>query len=210
VLKRLQGISPAINERNGFDLPPIKNEDDWKYLIQRCFQSAHDLAEAVKKIPEEKLSELTITEHSTHYKALHGVAEHAHYHLGQIVLLKKLVKSSCSAICSKQQFMSDEQVQQEIIQIISEDLSTQTSLTVFKEKLSAYINDLINHDFEKLIHVLYRLDVSEKKLKSTLVSSSSNAGMLIAEMIIERQVQKIKTREQFRQQNSNFSDEEKW
>ena len=92
VLKRLQGINPAINERNGFDLPPIKNEDDWKYLIQRCFQSAHDLAAAVKKIPEEKLSELTITEHSTHYKALHGVAEHAHYHLGQIVLLKKLVK----------------------------------------------------------------------------------------------------------------------
>jgi len=59
VLKRLQGISPAINEKNGFDLPPIKNEDDWKRLIQRCFQSAHDLAEAVKKIPEEKLSELT-------------------------------------------------------------------------------------------------------------------------------------------------------
>ena len=58
--------------------------------------------------------------------------------------------------------------------------------------------------------ILYRLDVSEKKLKSTLASSSSNAGMLIAEMIIERQVQKIKTREQFRQQNSNFSDEEKW
>ena len=106
--------------------------------------------------------------------------------------------------------MSDEQVQQEIIQLISEDLSTQTSLTVFKEKLAACINDLINHDFEKLIHVLYRLDVSQKKLKSTLVSSSSNAGMLIAEMIIERQVQKIKTREQFRQQNSNFSDEEKW
>jgi len=106
--------------------------------------------------------------------------------------------------------MSDEQVQQEIIQIISEDLLPQTSLAVFKEKLSAYINDLINHDFEKLIHILYRLDVSEKKLKSTLASSSSNAGMLIAEMIIERQVQKIKTREQFRQQNSNFSDEEKW
>ena len=106
--------------------------------------------------------------------------------------------------------MSDEQVQQEIIQAISEDLLPQTSLAVFKEKLSAYINDLINHDFEKLIHILYRLDVSEKKLKSTLASSSSNAGMLIAEMIIERQVQKIKTREQFRQQNSNFSDEEKW
>lgn len=93
VLKRLQGINPAINEKNGFDLPPIKNEDDWKSLVLRCFKSAHELANAVKKLPDEKLSELTITGHSTYYKAFHGVAEHAHYHLGQIVLLRKLVKN---------------------------------------------------------------------------------------------------------------------
>jgi uncharacterized damage-inducible protein DinB len=94
VLKRLQGTNPVINDKNGFDLPPVKNEDDWKNLKQRCFQSAQELAEAAKKLPDEKLSTLTITGHSTHYKALHGVAEHGHYHLGQIVLLKKLVKNS--------------------------------------------------------------------------------------------------------------------
>jgi uncharacterized damage-inducible protein DinB len=93
VLKRLQGINPAISEKNGFDLPPIKSEDDWRNLKQRCFQSAHELGETVKNLPEEKLSELTITGHSTHYKTLHGVAEHAHYHLGQIVILKKLIKN---------------------------------------------------------------------------------------------------------------------
>jgi len=106
--------------------------------------------------------------------------------------------------------MNDEQVQQEIIQIIPEKLLPQTSLTVFKEKLAVYINELVNHDFGKLIHILYRLDVSEQKLKSTLASSSANAGILIAEMIIERQVQKIKTRERFRQRNTNIDEEEKW
>ena len=50
------------------------------------------IAEAVKKFPEEKIFEPTITGHTTHYKTLHGIAEHAHYHLGQIILLKKLVK----------------------------------------------------------------------------------------------------------------------
>jgi uncharacterized damage-inducible protein DinB len=93
VLKRLQGINPAINDRNGFDLPLIKNENDWNELKQRCFLSAYVLSEAVKKFPEEDLSQPTITNHSTHYKTLHGVAEHAHYHLGQIVILKKLIKS---------------------------------------------------------------------------------------------------------------------
>jgi uncharacterized damage-inducible protein DinB len=93
VLQRLQGINPAINEKNGFDLPPVRNENDWNELKRRCFQSAHALAEAVKKFPEERLSELTITGHSTHYKTLHGVAEHTHYHLGQIVILNKLIKN---------------------------------------------------------------------------------------------------------------------
>ena len=101
-------------------------------------------------------------------------------------------------------------LQHQIILATGGKLTIQNSAALFRESLATYIHELINHDFEKLIHILYRLDVSEKKLKSTLASSSSNAGMLIAEMIIERQVQKIKTREQFRQQNSNFSDEEKW
>ena len=106
--------------------------------------------------------------------------------------------------------MSDEQLQREIIQTISADLLPQTSLSVFKEKLAGYVNELINHDFDKLVHILYRLDVSEQKLKTTLASSSIDAGLLIAQMIIERQLQKIQSREQFRQQNSNISDEEKW
>jgi uncharacterized damage-inducible protein DinB len=93
VLKRLQGISPVIGNANGFDLPPIKNEHDWTKLKEKCFQSARDLAAAVLKFPEERLFELTVTGHSTNYKTLHGVAEHAHYHLGQIVLLKKLIKT---------------------------------------------------------------------------------------------------------------------
>jgi hypothetical protein len=106
--------------------------------------------------------------------------------------------------------MNDEMLQREIIQSISANLFPEPSIAVFKEKLAAYINELINHDFEKLVHILYRLDVSEQKLKSTLASSSTDAGLLIAEMIIERQLQKIKTREQFRQRNPNINDEEKW
>jgi hypothetical protein len=92
VLKRLQGINPVISDANGFDFPAIRNEEDWKKLKERCFRSAHELANAVRNFPVEALEEPTITGHSTHYKTLHGVAEHAHYHLGQVVLLRKLVK----------------------------------------------------------------------------------------------------------------------
>jgi len=92
VLKRLQGIDPLITETNGFDFPAIRNQDDWVRLKERCFESTRELAREIKNFPEEKLFEITAPGYSTYYKTLHGVSEHVHYHLGQIVLLKKLAK----------------------------------------------------------------------------------------------------------------------
>jgi len=94
VSMRLMGINPEIDEINGFNVPAIKNEHDWQLLKDAVFASAANLSDAVRKFPEEKINDLTVTEHSTYYKTLHGLAEHAHYHLGQIVLIKKLVRVS--------------------------------------------------------------------------------------------------------------------
>jgi hypothetical protein len=53
--------------------------------------------------------------------------------------------------------------------------------------LIAYINDCINHDFNKLVQLLYRIDVSENKLKTILQSHpNEDAANLIAAVIIER------------------------
>jgi len=104
----------------------------------------------------------------------------------------------------------EQQLQREIIQTTNAGLLPEPSLTLFKEKLVMYIDDLINHDFGKLIRILYMLDVSEKKLKEALASSSAGAGVVIAEMIIERQKQKIRTRSQYRDKKDNISDDEKW
>lgn len=80
-----------------------------------------------------------------------------------------------------------------------------------KEKLSFYINYLIEKDFHKLVSILYRIDVSETKLKTLLNDNpGEDARKIIAELIIERQLQKIKTRQQFNQGNSTISDEEAW
>ncbi len=61
--------------------------------------------------------------------------------------------------------------------------------------LSGHINSLIINDFPKLTHLLYRIDVNEKKLKALLRESPDhNAGDIIAAVIIERTLQKIKSR----------------
>jgi hypothetical protein len=58
--------------------------------------------------------------------------------------------------------------------------------------LSSYINNLIINDFEKLVFILYRIDINEKFIIQLLKSAKgTNAGSIIAKAIIERQIQKI-------------------
>ena len=54
------------------------------------------------------------------------------------------------------------------------------------------INYLINHDFDQLIQLLYRIDVDETKLKTALRNTQRDAAEVIAEMIIEREKVKWK------------------
>ena len=52
---------------------------------------------------------------------------------------------------------------------------------------------MILTNFESLVQLLYRIDVSEMKLKSILKEQpNEDAGKIIALLIIERQIKKIK------------------
>jgi len=67
------------------------------------------------------------------------------------------------------------------------ELSLLTLETYSKEKLIAYLNEFINHDFSKVVQLLYRIDVSEAKLKKVLHENpNEDAAHLIADLIIER------------------------
>lgn len=78
------------------------------------------------------------------------------------------------------------------------------------QELAAQINHLIQTDFSRLVAILYRIDISEQTLKSTLQQQpGTDAGLLIARLILERQVQKQTMRAQFKKQQ-DIPDDEKW
>jgi hypothetical protein len=82
--------------------------------------------------------------------------------------------------------------------------------TKLYQQLTEAINWLIANDFQRLVQVLYRIDVPEQKLKRLLQEhKETNAANIIADLIIQRQMEKKKLREHFRQ-NDQASDEEKW
>lgn len=90
------------------------------------------------------------------------------------------------------------------------DLPENVSFEELKQQLSSHINFLIQSDFQKLVAILYRVDVSESKLKLLLNENPNfDASNTIADLIIERQLQKIRSRQEYRK-DENISDDEKW
>ena len=97
-----------------------------------------------------------------------------------------------------------EEVSKELEVIVKDD-------TITKQVLVDKINDLINNDFQKLVSILYRVDVSEMKLKQLLNENpGTNAALIIADLMIERQAEKIRFRQQFNKRDENISDDERW
>lgn len=66
-------------------------------------------------------------------------------------------------------------------------------------KIMRVVEDLMEKDFERLLQVLYRIDVSEEKLKAALAASTDNPASVITKMIIERELLKVKFRKKYSQ-----------
>ena len=68
-------------------------------------------------------------------------------------------------------------------------------LNILHKKLSILVAYLLENDMHRLLNAMYRLDVSEVKFHQAMQSDSKeNAAFRIADLIIEREMQKVKTR----------------
>lgn len=81
----------------------------------------------------------------------------------------------------------------------------------WKIRLIEEIRYLLENDFHKLVSILYRMDVSEGKLRGLLQQNpEQDAAVLLAGLMVERAVQRQKTKEEFRQKKSENDTEESW
>jgi uncharacterized damage-inducible protein DinB len=92
ILTVFNGGLLEIKDQYSFDLPPIHSEADWNKLASELFDNASVFAIAVEKMPDKKLNEIFVNEkYGTYLRNIEAVIEHSYYHLGQIVLIKKLI-----------------------------------------------------------------------------------------------------------------------
>ncbi len=94
VIQKLKGDEAFdITEETNFPKPT-----KWSDAIEQLYQSQRELIEATKQFPADRLNELvpSNTMKYTYYTLLHGIVQHDVYHIGQIVLLRKLAARQIS------------------------------------------------------------------------------------------------------------------
>jgi hypothetical protein len=97
VLKVLQGDPLNASDKFSFNHPEILSQQDWEKLLDKFWTDAENLAALIEELPENKFWETFSEEkYGNYYRNIHGIIEHNHYHLGQIVLIKKLLKEITS------------------------------------------------------------------------------------------------------------------
>ncbi|MEO6328229.1 MAG: DinB family protein [Ginsengibacter sp.] len=93
VLKVLQGEALDAHDKYSFDAPPILSREDWERLLDKTWADAENFAGLVEQLTENKLEQtFSDKKYGTYYRNINGIIEHMHYHLGQIVLIKKLLQ----------------------------------------------------------------------------------------------------------------------
>jgi len=90
-------------------------------------------------------------------------------------------------------------------QLIKKDLvlddelpDTVADIEDLKQQLIPIINHLLDKDLNRLLTALYRIDVSEQKVKK-IISTGNPEKMAdnIAQMVIDREMQKVITRRKY-------------
>ncbi len=74
------------------------------------------------------------------------------------------------------------------------------SLEEFRKYLTEKLKILLDEKFDTLVNILYRIDISEKKLSQLFSGNNRNSiPSVLADLIIERQLQKIKLRKLYKE-----------
>ena len=92
ILKVVAGGTLEASDKFSFDHPPILSKEDWEKLLESIWSDAEKFAVTIEQLPEDKLWETFANGlYGNYYRNFQGVTEHVHYHLGQIILINKIL-----------------------------------------------------------------------------------------------------------------------
>lgn len=89
----LRGQPLTIKDKYSFNHPLINSEADWLTFKNSVIEDGKAFADLIEQLDDIiLLQDFVDPQYGNYYRNLHGIIEHFHYHLGQIVILKKMIK----------------------------------------------------------------------------------------------------------------------
>ncbi|SFO10244.1 Protein of unknown function [Paenimyroides ummariense] len=92
VLNVFNGGTLDIKDQFSFDFPPVESQEQWNLFLNRFWNDAEEFARKVEAMNDDKLNSVFVDEkYGTYHRNIEAMIEHSYYHLGQIVLIKKML-----------------------------------------------------------------------------------------------------------------------
>ncbi|GAB3413819.1 DinB family protein [Niabella aquatica] len=89
----LEGNPLDIKDKFSFDAPKIANDESWQTLLKKLDDDAARFSALVGQKPQEYWEQpFANLNYGSNYHNINAMIQHIYYHLGQIVLLKKLLR----------------------------------------------------------------------------------------------------------------------
>lgn len=93
VLKALNGEKLNASDKDSFITPDFKDEEMWNNFKKEITQTGLAFASKVETLDPEMLTTYFEEEkYGSYFRNLVGIIEHTHYHLGQMSLIKKMIR----------------------------------------------------------------------------------------------------------------------
>lgn len=81
-----------IRDKYSFNFPEIQSKYEWKQFLNTFWVDTERLAVFIEQLSEEQLSQDFVNKkYGTYLRNINGMIEHCYYHLGQIILIKKML-----------------------------------------------------------------------------------------------------------------------
>ena len=92
VLQVFEGGELEIRDKFSFDYEPIQSQKEWEQLIEKFCSDSEKFVKAVESMSNKQLDQDFVKkEYQNYFRNIMLMSEHCYYHLGQIMLIKKML-----------------------------------------------------------------------------------------------------------------------
>ncbi|WCM42002.1 DUF1572 family protein [Flavobacterium sp. CBA20B-1] len=95
ILNVFNGGTLDIKDQFSFDFSPVESQEQWNLFLNRFWNDAEEFIRKVETMSDDKLNSVFVDEkYGTYRRNIEAMIEHSYYHLGQIVLIKKMLSQN--------------------------------------------------------------------------------------------------------------------